>query len=242
MISHALKQLRYFLKSHLLWVLVPIKDGPLKACRWSLFTGARFLRGDYHTHETEEVIRLIRNSDVVYDVGAHAGYYSLLAARTLGEHRPGGHVFAFEPLPVNLKSLRIHVEANRIPNISIVPYAVSCESGSMSFDMAGGTGRGHLSVAGKMRVNTISLDDWVFEHNHPPPNFIKIDVEGAELLVLKGALKLLKHYSPRIFLATHSKEIRSECETFLHEQGYRLQPFRNSDIIAVKPYSSGNLV
>lgn len=234
MISHALKQFRYLLKSHLLWILVPIKGGPLKECRWSLFAGVRFLRGDYHALETEELIRLIRPGDIVYDIGAHIGYYSLIAARACGEQ--GGQVFAFEPLPVNLKTLRIHLNANQIKNVTILPYAVSCKSGTLNFDMAGGTGRGRLSAEGKMTINTIALDNLIFEQNYPPPNFIKIDVEGAEVFVLKGALKLLNLYSPKIFLATHGKEIRRECESLLREQGYELQPFRNSDIIAEKQY------
>lgn len=241
MASNSLKKFRYYLKSQLLWVRVPIKSGHLKGYWWSLFTGIRFLRGDYHLNETEEMIRLINPDDVVYDVGAHIGYYSLIASRKVAEHysadrRIGGHVFAFEPLPVNLKALQFHVNANKIENITIVPYAVSSESGQSTFDIAaGGTGRGRLNSSGNIRVITITLDSWVFKQNNPPPNFIKIDVEGGEVDVLKGASELLKRYSPKIFLATHGEEIREECETFLRAQGYIVKPFRNSDIIAEKP-------
>ncbi len=239
MISYALRQFRYFLKSHLLWVLAPIQDGPLKGHRWSVFTGVRFLRGDYHQIETEEIIRLIRPGDTVYDIGAHIGYYTLIAARACGDQ--GGQVFAFEPLPVNLKALRIHMNANQTNNITILPYAVSCESAKFNFDTTGGTGRGRLNAGGKMTVTTITLDNLVFEKKYAPPNVIKIDVEGAEVLVLNGALKVLNLYSPRIFLATHGKEIRRECETLLRQQGYELQPFRNSDIVAEKkPQSKTN--
>lgn len=232
MISHALKQFRYFIKSHLLWVLLPIQSGPLKGFRWSLFTGIRFIRGDYHLTEAREMAKLVHAGDVVYDIGAHVGYYSLIFSQACGEQK--GKVFAFEPLPVNLKSLRVHLNANKIKNVSILPYAASSEAGVLRFDTAGGTGRGRISHKGKVVINTITLDELVFEKDYPVPDFIKIDVEGAEVHVLKGASKLLDAYSPKIFLATHGDAIRLECEKLLRQNGYELQPFRNADIIAEK--------
>ena len=231
MLSYLLKSLRYWIKSRLLWILVPIKAGPLKGYRWSVVTGVRFLRGTYHESETATLIGLINPGDVVYDIGAHVGYYTLVAAQAAGD----GRVIAFEPLELNRKTLRKHIEVNGIGNITVLPYAVSCTSGIEQFDLAGGTGRGQLSTGGKLAVEVKTIDELYSSGTIPPPNLIKMDIEGAEVSALKGAVRVIEACSPRIFLATHGAEIRRECEEFLRSHGYDLKNFRSSDIIATRP-------
>jgi len=228
---HLAQLLRYGLKSKLLWILVPIQAGPLKGFRWSLPTGRRFLKGAYHEAETSALLNLIKPGDVVFDIGAHVGYYSLAAAQAVGG---GGKVFAFEPLPVNLKALHTHIKANGVDNVIVMPYAVSSETAISRFHSPGGTGRGRLSDNGGITVNAIFLDDLFLAGEIPPPNVVKMDIEGGELSALTGAAKVIEACSPRIFLATHGKEIRSQCEDFLRGKGYNIENFRNSSIIATK--------
>ena len=146
----------------------------------------------------------------------------------------GGEVFAFEPLPVNLKALHTHIKANGVANVIVMPYAVSSETAISRFHSPGGTGRGRLSDNGGITVNAISLDDLFLAGEIPPPNVVKMDIEGGELSALTGAAKVIEACSPRIFLATHGKEIRSQCEDFLRGKGYNIENFRNSSIIATK--------
>lgn len=133
-------------------------------------------------------------------------------------------------MPVNLKALHTHIKAN----VVAMPYAVSSETGISRFHSPGGTGRGRLSNNGGMDVNSISLDDLYMAGEIPPPNVIKMDIEGGELSALIGAAKVIEASSPRIFLATHGKIIRLQCENFLRGKGHNIESFRNSSVIATK--------
>jgi FkbM family methyltransferase len=225
-----MKRFRYKLKQWLSWVLVPIWRGPLQGYRIGLFTGSRFVRGTYGGDEADMLARLIKPGDVVFDVGAHVGYYSMLASHIVGR----GRVFSFEPLPLNLKYLNQHVRANRLSNVEVIAAAVGRAEGWLSFDTGPGTGRGRLNAANEstMRVRVHSIDELLRAGRLPRPNFIKMDIEGAEVDALRGAAGALRDCRPTILLSTHGREVRLECESLLRELGYRLQPFGHSDLIA----------
>lgn len=227
--SYRFKAFRYWLKARLLWLALPIRSGPLRGCRWSVFTGSRFVLGRYHEDETAEIQRLVRPGDVVYDIGAHVGYYTLVAARAAG---PAGHVHAFEPLPLNQRTLQGHLRMNRIDNVSLLTCAVSDAPGVLRFDPAGGTGRGRLSTRGTLEVPVVRIDDLVEQGLLRPPALIKMDIEGAEAAALRGALRTLREHAPVVFVATHGDAVRRECEQLLHSLGYRVREFRHADLIA----------
>jgi FkbM family methyltransferase len=227
--GQTLRQFRYAIKSTLTWVHSPIRGGPLQGLRWCVFTGIRFVRGDYHLDEVDQLQSLIKPGDVVYDIGAHVGYYTVVAARKTGA---SGRVIAFEPLPMNLKFLRQHIALNGIANISVLPLALSDGRGQTSFDLAGGSGRGRVSSEGSVPIEMACIDELCAAGQIPPPALIKMDIEGGELRALLGARKTLETYRPVIFLATHGATVRAQCEALLNELGYRLRDFRQSDIIA----------
>lgn len=84
---------------------------------------------------------------------------------------------------------------------------------------------------GNYQVESFNLDSFS-EQNKITPNIIKIDVEGAEMLVLKGAINILKQYKPRIFLSTHSVELEKECLDFLKSLGYQLELIEATEYLA----------
>ena len=228
-----MKRLRYKLKHLLSWVLVSIWAGPLKGYRFGLFTGSRFVRGTYGGDEVSLLARLIKPGDVVFDVGAHVGYYSMLASHIVGT----GKVVSFEPLPLNLKYLKRHVRANKLANVEVIAAAVGRREGWLSFDAdaEGGTGRGRLKPGASesaMRVRVHSIDELFRAGRLPRPNFIKMDIEGAEGDALHGAVSVLRDCRPTILLSVHGREVHLECESLLKELGYRLKPFCHSDLIA----------
>lgn len=226
-----MKRLRYKLKQLLSWVLVPIWAGPLRGYRIGLFTGSRFVRGTYGGDESQVLASLIKPGDVVFDVGAHVGYYTMLASKIVGS----GKVLSFEPLPLNLKYLNQHVRANRLTNVEVIAAAVGRAEGWLSFDTGLGTGRGRLKTGSNesaMRVRVHSIDELLRTGRAPRPNFIKMDIEGAEVDALRGAAGTLRDCRPTILLSTHGREVRLECESLLKELGYRLEPFGHSDLIA----------
>jgi FkbM family methyltransferase len=151
--------------------------------------------------------RVIRKGDTILDVGAHLGYFSLLASTICGD---SGRVFAFEPHPQNYSLLKKNISLNGLTNITLVPKAVSNESGTALLREARRSS-GHtikqlpawLEPVGipnqaEFSVETVRLDE--FFATHPvQPRLVKIDIEGAEPDALEGMRHLLKS-SPEIVL------------------------------------------
>jgi FkbM family methyltransferase len=209
------------------WAALPILRGSLRGNRWLLATRSNFLLGTYEPEQTREFERLVRFGSVVYDIGAHFGYYTLLASRLVGS---AGRVFAFEPSPGNLGFLRRHLDLNAIQNVEVLELALANREGTAKFDAAGGSGVGHLAESGSLEVQVTTLD--AISSRLAPPNVLKIDVEGAEFDLLRGARTTLDKYRPTIFLALHSDELKTQCFAELKGMGYTFQELGPYDVIA----------
>lgn len=156
---------------------------------------------------------VLRSGDTFFDVGAHAGWISLVAARLVG---PRGWVVAFEPSPALAGLIRYHKRMNHASAIRIQQVAVSDSPGVNDFFLHnGGTSSVNslskdavireapfASPIDKVQVKTRSLDEYC-ESTKRIPQVIKIDVEGAELSVLRGALRVLRQFKPTLLLAVH---------------------------------------
>jgi FkbM family methyltransferase len=130
--------------------------------------------------------------DVVFDVGANLGAYSLLLAQWVG---PAGCVYAFEPAPEARRGLERHVRLNDCSHrVMISAEAVSATRGLAQFRASGPQGDNRLVTSGdggdRIPVRTTSIDEFCSAH-HLAPSLIKIDVEGAELEVLRGARRTI---------------------------------------------------
>ena len=202
---------------------VPIVRGPLRG-RWWLPAGGgkvwRVLGGSYEAEEARMFERLVGPGDTVLDLGAHIGFYTLLASHRVGAV---GRVFAFEPSPVNAWYLRQHARLNRCANVEVHEAAVSDRTGSTAFLSGRGSGTGRIGGHGGLRVRTVRLDDFVAEQRLRPA-IVKIDVEGAEGLVLEGARELLRTARPTLFLSTHGPEAAEHCRRLLQRFDYLLRP------------------
>lgn len=205
---------------------LPIARGPLRGMWWLVGSHGklgRVLTGGYEREQTELFARVVRRGQTVLDLGAHVGYYTLLCARLVGK---GGRVIAFEPDAENQACLRGHVRANSLRNVLVVPAAVGFENGTAAFASGLGSGKGRLSVQGKGRVQVVSLDSFVTEHDLKP-DLIKMDVEGAELDALMGGEQMLRRYRPLLAVSTHSpfrRRRREELTGFLRDLGYAFEP------------------
>lgn len=166
--------------------------------------------------------RAVTRGSVVFDVGANVGFYTLLASVLVGEE---GRVFAFEPVPRNLLYLGEHLRLNGLGNVTVLEAAVLDRAGTARFDDSLGASTGRVSSRGNLEVLAVSLDELIAARRIPFPDFIKIDVEGAELQVLCGARSLLREARPTLFLATHSPEAHRESCDLLRGLGYRLSTF-----------------
>ena len=150
------------------------------------------INGIYEPLTTELVQREVRAGDVVLDIGAHIGYYTLLLARQVGHE---GKVFAFEPEPGNFCLLQKNVRVNGYENVTLIPKAVAAAAGMarlyLDEDNAGDC-RIYDSRDGRrsLAIETIRLDDY-FAGYEGTLAFIKMDIQGAEHAALSGMTGLL---------------------------------------------------
>lgn len=155
-----------------------------------------FATGEYEPSTTALIQSLLKPGNVFVDVGANAGYFSLLAAKTIGKH---GRVYAFEPAPETYKELVNNIHLNQFENIKTYPIAASNYQGSIDFSIAPETHKGLSSfrtIAGskKLTVPTMQLDNVV---DFPLEiDLVKIDVEGAECRVLSGMNRIIRRCKP----------------------------------------------
>ncbi len=171
---------------------------------------------------------------VAYDLGANCGYFSLIAARCVGAQ---GKVFSFEPEPVLAARVRSNMQRNGFQHCTVVEAAVCRETGTVSFASSDkcdspdqGTGQIASSEdAGKAKtVRAIALDDYVRAES--PPDFIKCDVEGAEVEVFRGAIQILTVNRPAIVCEIHSAEIGRVVRQELTRFGYKIRDLDENHI------------
>jgi len=216
--------------------VIRVIRGPARGMRWVVDSSTRgFWLGYWELENQRLFADHLRPGDVVYDIGAHVGLYTLASSvRVQAE----GHVYAFEPLPRNLYYLRRHIELNRLSNCTVVEAAVSDVSGSRRFDPTFHDSAGHFSSDGAVSVQTITLDEFLSTLGGiRPPNAMKINAEGAEMEVLRGGRTILAEYAPTLFLSTHSVEIHDACSEFLTSASYSLRHLAADKIWATKEQS-----
>lgn len=150
----------------------------------------------YEPHVTDVFRRYIKSGWRVVDIGANIGYFTMLAASIVGEH---GEVLAFDPNSENCRLILINAARSNFNNIKLHPVALSGETGYAYFSSHIGSNGGMVSFHQDNLMNgmglvvpTARLDDLIKR----PVDFIKIDVEGAEHSVFRGALNVLSSYRP----------------------------------------------
>ena len=184
--------------------------------------------------KTAALAQAFRPGDVFFDVGANVGFYTVLASRLLG---PRGKVIAFEPSVTNLVYLHRHVRLNKARNVLIVPAACSDVPSLEAFDAGPNRAMGHLVKKGPTGnagegelslVPTVTVDAAVQKLGFSP-DVLKIDVEGAEVSVLRGAEATIRSKKPEIFLEVHSPDLRSACLEILGPLGYTFRTLSRDD-------------
>ncbi len=150
-------------------------------------------RGCFELFETKLVQELVKSGDVVLDVGANIGYYTLQFAKLVG---PTGHVYAFEPDPDNFKLLCKNIGMNGYSNVTAIQKAVSNRSSTIKLyrnTENHGDHRIYNSGEGRatVEVETISLDEYVAKIDRQI-DLIKFDIQGAEAIAFQGMKQLLQ--------------------------------------------------
>lgn len=169
--------------------------------------------GGAHNGGFVECIESARDKMCVIDIGAHIGLVSLPFSSVVNEKAT---VYSFEPASHNFKYLKRHTKYNSINNIKLENLLVGDVSKeNVDFFEANEVSGMHSlvmlkdkGISGKTKRNQVSLDDYC-KNNQLKPDLIKIDVEGAEVGVLKGAKETLKTCKPKVFLSVHPSHIES---------------------------------
>jgi FkbM family methyltransferase len=177
------------------------------------FVGGQLFVGGFENVECSFVERFLRRGMTVLDVGAHHGFYTLLASRKVGRE---GRVIAFEASPREVKKLRLNLLINACKNVKLESCALGEAKGKAELYLVNGVQTGCNSLCPpnvleptqRVSVSVESLDDRLQVRKIENVDFIKLDVEGAELSVLKGSNKLLNR-RPRPVILIEVQDIRT---------------------------------
>jgi FkbM family methyltransferase len=223
-------------RDSLAWVQV--RSGPAQGLWLHLNprTGQTYFEGGGEPEVQEALREQLRPGMIFYDIGANIGFFSLLAARIVGKE---GRVAAFEADPEVAGRLREHVARNDFGWITVEEKAVWSEPRTVYFartDPATSPDRGlgHVVAAGggdTIEVSAESLDDYT--RTQPAPDFLKCDVEGAEVEVFRGARRLLKEKRPGIICEMHSEENQRVLLEEFSQLGYACKPCGTNHILAL---------
>jgi len=202
--------------------------------------------GVWEPSTTMFLMKELKTGNVFIDIGANIGYYTCLAATKI---RNEGVVVAFEPEPIMYRILKLNINLNKLDNVLCEPYAVDLQDGiSLLFINPVETGSHSLipKVTGMkaIKVKTVTLDSYFSSQRLPLPDFVKIDVEGAEFRVLLGMKRIIKNVpNIKIIVELTFKEYKLEhLLSFL--KMYDLKPYAilsNGDVKFVKYEVLGNL-
>ena len=182
--------------------------------------------------------RCLRPGMTFYDLGANIGFFSLMGARLVGEQ---GRVIAFEADPEIAARLREHVHRNGFHCVTVVEKAVWSEATKVFFARVDprtspDRGLGHVggaASASTIEIEAVTLDE--FARTSPAPDFIKCDVEGAEVEVFRGAQTLLAEKRPGILCEIHSEENRRALLEDLKTFGYTCEDRTSRQLLALSP-------
>ena len=162
----------------------------------------------------------LRKGAVVIDVGANIGAYALRAARQVG---PSGRVIALEPLPETAQRLRRNIVRNRIGNITVVEAAAGDKEGEVDLyagDRQSSASMCHTGKGASHHVRMTTLDMLVMTQQLQRVDWIKMDIEGAEAIALRGAMDILAKFRPSILFENGSSG--SQTIEVLRSAGYRI--------------------
>ena len=188
--------------------------------------GMYFSKG-YCDREAVEIIhRHLRPGMVMLDCGAHIGEFTLAGAAAMG---PDAEIHSFEPDPRNFEYLKENVARNQLNRVVVNQCAVGENDGEVKFHLgldptASSVGlESHTQTVNVITVQVKNLSHYAEAHRLERVDFLKIDVEGAELAAVKGASDLLKKYKPGLlFIECDDHDNEMPVANFLISLGYRV--------------------
>ena len=203
-----------------------IKGGPANGLLYPVVLpqDKRIWLGNYEQEFSEALAADVIPGGVCYDIGGYRGFFSGMMAC-----QGAASVHVFEPLPENVIQIRKMVALNPTLAIKVHQMALADVTGETSFSVMPETSMGKLGESKfdsgdcpeeRIQVILDTLDTMLRDHRIEPAQLVKIDVEGAELLVLRGGVEFIAKYRPTFFSEAHSHELARGCVEFLKPLGY----------------------
>jgi FkbM family methyltransferase len=203
------------------------------------YASADYLAGTNETPVQRAIAQHLVKGKTFYDIGANIGFFSVLAARLVGE---SGLVYSFEPVPENAAAIRRNARLNGFNNVTVLEQAVSVSSGSANMLLTGHPGGAQLDTARgflvtpsrQIIVPTVSIDGLLAEGSIKPPDVVKLDVEGVELDALRGMSGTLKSIKPIVVFEIDDRDYEPfmqknrEIDAFLCDCGYDVSTLETS--------------
>jgi len=213
--------------------------GPFKLNRRFAFSNFDNWGGN-HNRGFQACIEAARGKSCVLDIGAHIGLVSLPLSTAVAQN---GTVFAFEPAAANEAFLLEHLDSNNITNVEVIHDLVGeVEKESVEFfESTGDSGMNTIAASGSNRgyksstKRQITVDQFCSDR-HLEPELIKIDTEGAEVGIIKGAVNTLRQHHPVLYLSVHPRHIIElgstveELEQLLKDLNYKVTDMDGNEV------------
>jgi FkbM family methyltransferase len=213
------------------------RDGAVRSIETGPLAGLKYHHYRWSTPDHDLVVnnwadeaaaaftRLVPGKKRIFDIGANWGFYVLLAHK----HRDADcQIIAFEPHPRSARELQTQITLNQIANATVVQSALSDQDGAIEFvDTGSAIGQkmaavdNYFTTARRIRVPAMSLNTAVDRFG--APDLIKLDVEGAENLVLTGGRDILTRYRPTLIVEVHGPERSNDFYGIVESCHYRCE-------------------
>jgi FkbM family methyltransferase len=220
-----------------------IRKGYLKGYKIRLTENSLWspLAGRWEPAMQKIMVNSVKESQVVYDLGANNGLHGLLMAGLVGRQ---GMVYNFEPFPANIEEIVENFQLNNLTNYRNIQAAVADEVGITSFSLGDHHKQGAITGNNpngfdKIDVTTLTLDSFI-EKGNPGPSFMKIDIEGAEGPALHGFSQNIEKYWPNMVIELHNPEQDAMVGKFLSfykYKAYRFDPFASLKFTKVNDFA-----
>lgn len=237
---------RWFIRTSFRGPFIPAMWGPLKGNRIPRNRGLdqlSMLFGTYEPHFANTFYHRAKNADSIYDIGCNYGYFTLLGCTNLS-----ASVYAFEPVPsLGDECMQLLDENNLAARVDLIRSAVSDNTGKVAIVTPGSDKTGLMASAlrgqpfdeaSAIEVPCTSIDAWLASSNASPPQLMKIDVEGAEGLVLKGAEKTIIAHQPDVLVEVHGEQPAIDVWNFATRIGYHVSIVASDGLTSVDSLES----
>jgi len=172
--------------------------------------------------------KIIHHGDTVIDIGANIGIFTLFFRKLVGDE---GMIYSFEPNPTAFSILNKNINENNLTNVKIENKAVADKNGKVSFTISSSITASRITENHKdgISVDCVSLDEYFTENKMKKINFIKIDTEGYDLIVLKGMTKIMQLHSELKIMVEYNTGLLQKAGVqpkdllkFLHQQNFKI--------------------